>query len=196
MVRILVLTFILLSNVFSQEDASEHVGVWSFYGGISSMGASVDVDDDYDESREMGFNLGLMRSVSDKWTVGVGYSQRGWSADGYDSYYDEYYKEEWELSGIELWATYNVFPLGNGTFFFGPSLLILNEADFKVEALGESYSDEFDIDDNDFSIILGVAMPLGTGSSLNLGYQRSINEIEDFILFNQLFMEISIPFSN
>lgn len=195
MVRILVLTFILLSNVFSQEDTSEHVGVWSFYGGISSMGASVDIDD-YDESREMGFNLGLMRSVSDKWTVGVGYSQRGWSGDGYNSIIDEYYKEEWELSGIELWATYNVFPLGNGTFFFGPSLLILNEADFKLEVYGETFSDEVDIDDNDFSIILGVAMPLSTGSSLNFGYQRSINELEDSILFNQLFMEISIPFSN
>jgi len=195
LVRILVLTFILLSNVFSQEDTSEHVGVWSFYGGISSMGASVDIDD-YDESREMGFNLGLMRSVSDKWTVGVGYSQRGWSGDGYNSIIDEYYKEEWELSGIELWATYNVFPLGNGTFFFGPSLLILNEADFKLEVYGETFSDEVDIDDNDFSIILGVAMPLSTGSSLNFGYQRSINELEDSILFNQLFMEISIPFSN
>jgi len=195
LVRILVLTFILLSNVFSQEDTSEHVGVWSFYGGISSMGASVDIDD-YDESREMGFNLGLMRSVSDKWTVGVGYSQRGWSGDGYNSIIDEYYKEEWELSGIELWATYNVFPLGNGTFFFGPSLLILNKADFKLEVYGETFSDEVDIDDNDFSIILGVAMPLSTGSSLNFGYQRSINELEDSILFNQLFMEISIPFSN
>jgi len=195
LVRILVLTFILLSNVFSQEDTSEHVGVLSFYGGISSMGASVDIDD-YDESREMGFNLGLMRSVSDKWTVGVGYSQRGWSGDGYNSIIDEYYKEEWELSGIELWATYNVFPLGNGTFFFGPSLLILNEADFKLEVYGETFSDEVDIDDNDFSIILGVAMPLSTGSSLNFGYQRSINELEDSILFNQLFMEISIPFSN
>lgn len=195
MVRILVLTFILLTNVFSQE-ASENVGVWSFYGGISSMSASVDLDTDYDENREMGFNLGLMRSVSDKWTVGVGYSQRGWSADAYDSFYDEYYKEEWELSGIELWATYNVFPLGNGTFFFGPSLLMLNEADFKQEVDGETYSDEVDIDDNDFSIILGVAMPLSSGTSLNFGYQRSINEIDDLVLFNQLFMEISFPFSN
>ena len=33
----------------------------------------------------------------------------------------------------------------------------------------------------------------GNGSALNLGYQRSLKEVDDFVIFNQIFVDLSFP---
>jgi len=198
MVRLLVLTLIVFSQLFCQEwkETDQLDMSWSLYGGISSMSATADSYDyeTVDPGRKTGFSFGAIKPISEKLSVGVGYMQRGWTDSAYWTSVDANIDEDWTISGIELWATYNLFNIGNnGSFWIGPSYAILSsvEAEFDVVG-GGSISDDADIDDNDLSIMFGVSLPVGSsGAALNLGYQRSIIEVDDFILFNQFFVNVS-----
>ena len=71
--------------VFSQ-DASK----WSLYGGISSMNTNLEEN----TTNLLGTNLGFGYRFTDKLTIGMGFSQRGFTGvHGYDDsycYWDEY----------------------------------------------------------------------------------------------------------
>ena len=197
MLRIMVITLVLCSQIFSQNVEEASRGNWSIYGGISSMSASADSYEysTVDAGRKMGFNVGAMRTISEKWTVGFGYTQRGWTDSAYYTDLMVNVDEDWTFSGIELWGTYNIFPAGNGNFWIGPSLLIMNSAEVEFDVQnGGSVSQDADVDENDLSLLLGISIPVGgNGSALNLGYQRSLKEVDDFVIFNQFFVDFSFP---
>tara|TARA_B100000212_G_C27331159_1_gene514687 strand:- start:142 stop:735 length:594 start_codon:yes stop_codon:yes gene_type:complete len=193
--KLLILSMILMSQLFSQ-NVDEIKSDWSIYAGLSSMSASADSYDyeTVDPGRKVGFNFGVIRAVSKKLDVGVGYTQRGWTDSAYYVDLGMNIDEDWSLSGIDIFATYDLFEFGNGgSVWAGPSFTILTsvEAEFKASS-GETISDETEIDDNDISILIGASIPLGgSGSNLSVGYQRSIIEVDNFIFFNQLFARVS-----
>ena len=198
MKKILIITIILFSQIFSQELENNENNPWSFYGGISSMSASG--DEVIEPGRLMGFNVGIMRSVSEKLTVGAGYTKRGYSDSFYLIDYNVNTDVDWDLSGIELFATYNLFPIGNGNFWAGTSYAVINNAEYEadIESVdGQdilALDDEVDFEENDLSLLLGISIPVGTnGSYLNVGYQRSLVEINDALTFNQIFADLSFP---
>ena len=197
MKKIAIVTIILFSQIFSQE-LENNENPWSFYGGISTMSASG--DEIIEPGRLMGFNIGIMRTVSENLTVGAGYTKRGFSDSFYLVDYNVNADIEWNLSGIELFATYNLFPIGNGNFWAGTSYAVINNADYEADLETVDGQDVLDIDEevdfeeNDFSLLLGMSIPVGTdGSYLNVGYQRSLVEINDAVTFNQIFAELSFP---
>lgn len=193
--KFLILSTILISQLFSQ-NVNEVKSDWSIYAGISSMSASADSYqyETVDPGRKVGLNFGVIRSVSKKLDVGVGYTQRGWTDSAYYVDLGVNVDEDWSLSGIDLFATYDLFEIGNGgSVWVGPSFAILTslEGELKTSS-GQTVSDETEIDDNDISILIGASIPFGgSGSNLSVGYQRSIIEVDNFIFFNQLFARVS-----
>ena len=198
MKRLVLIMLIVLSQLFSQDwkDVEQYDSSWSIYGGISSMSATADSYDyeTVDPGRKTGFSFGAIKPISQNMNIGVGYMQRGWTDSAYWPSLGVDIDEDWTISGIELWATYNLFKFGNGgSFWAGPSYAILSsvEAEFNIVG-GETLSEDNDIDDNDLSIMFGLSFPVGTsGTALNVGYQRSIIEVDDFVLFNQFFVDFS-----
>ena len=99
-----------------------------------------------------------------------------------------------------MFATYNLFPIGNGNFWAGTSYAVINNADYEadletVDGLDVlAIDEEVDFEENDFSLLLGMSIPVGTdGPYLNVGYQRSLVEINDSVTFNQIFADLSFP---
>lgn len=167
----------LFTIALSQDDMNDDMGM-KVYIGASSMSASYDTD--FDIGRKNGLNFGLMKPINDKTTFGFGYTNRGYLVDIYD-------EMEVNITGFELWATYNLFDLANGgNFWVGPSFAILTEGDIKYN----SYTDDFNIDDNDLSLMFGISFPFAS-NSINLGYQRSLTKVNDDIIFNQFFIDYS-----
>ena len=87
MVRLLVLTLIVFSQLFCQEwkETDQLDMSWSLYGGISSMSGTADSYDyeTVDPGRKTGFSFGAIKPISEKLNVGVGYMQRGWTDSAY-----------------------------------------------------------------------------------------------------------------
>ena len=85
MKKLLLLIAFSTTLVFSQ-DASK----WSLYGGISSMNTNLEEN----TTNLLGTNLGFGYRFTDKLTIGMGFSQRGFTGvHGYDDsycYWDEY----------------------------------------------------------------------------------------------------------
>lgn len=169
----------LFTIAFSQDDINDDMGM-KVYIGASSMSASY--DSDYDFGRKNGLNFGLMKPINDKTTFGVGYTNRGYIlSDSWDEF-------EVNITGFELWATYNLFDLANGgNFWVGPSFAILTEGELKYSGY---YKEDFEIDDNDLSLMFGISFPFAS-NSINLGYQRSLTKVNDDIIFNQFFIDYS-----
>tara|TARA_Y100001935_G_C17167194_1_gene438329 strand:+ start:103 stop:696 length:594 start_codon:yes stop_codon:yes gene_type:complete len=194
MKRSLLIISVFYTTLFGQSLEQNIKSDWKIYGGISSMSATADSYNysTIDPERKIGFNIGVVKSISDKASVGVGYTTRGWKDKAYWIDLGADVEEDWTISGIEIFATYDLFQVGNATLWAGPSYAILTniEAEFKVA--GQSISEDSDIDDNELSIIFGASFPIGAGdTSLNLGYQRSLIEVDNFLIFNQIFAEIS-----
>ena len=89
---------------------------------------------------------------------------------------------------------------GNGNFWAGTSYAVINNAEYEadIESVdGQdilALDDEVDFEENDLSLLLGISIPVGTnGSYLNVGYQRSLVEINDALTFNQIFADLSFP---
>mgnify|MGYP001985229691 FL=1 len=70
--------------VFAQENSK-----WSLYGGVSSMNTSIDEN----TTNLLGSNLGFSYKITDKLSIGMGFSQRGFTGEyGHDDpycYWDE-----------------------------------------------------------------------------------------------------------
>jgi hypothetical protein len=195
--KYVILSIFFISQLFSQ-NVEEVKSDWSIYAGLSSMSASADSYEyeTVDPGRKVGFNAGVIRTVSEKLDVGIGYTQRGWTDSAYYVDLGTNIDEDWSLSGIDIFATYDLFEVGNGgSFWVGPSFTILTSVEGELKtSSGQTVSDDAEIDDNDISILIGASIPLGgSGSNLSLGYQRSIIEVDNFIFFNQLFARVSFP---
>ena len=184
----------LFTIALSQDDMNDDMGM-KVYIGASSMSASGSSTywEVVDPGRTIGFNIGLMKPINEKVTVGAGYTKRGWTDESYWVDFDANIDEEWDISGIELWATYNLFNFSNGgNFWVGPSYAILTNVDLEMTNIdnGISVSVDDDIDDNDLSLMLGVSFPFGS-NFLNVGYQRSLMKVDDTFLLNQFFIDYS-----
>ena len=218
--KLLLVSLIVFSQLFSQElkENDQSDNSWSIYGGIVSMGGSgLDALQGYDSARTgrndsstISFEFGVIKAVSEKIDVGVGYTQRGWNTT-YEriGYYDDYdYDEDWSASAFEFWATYDLIDFENDlSFWIGSSYAILSTIEKSAQANDDGYVDndsdnEFDID-NDFSLMFGITLPAGSdGIALKAGYQTSITDInitnsdsnysfEDGFKFNQFFVNLT-----
>lgn len=182
--KLLMVSLILFSQLFSQEvkENDQSDNGWSIYGGIAGMGGGSGIEevrgyDGRDYSKNSAFEFGVMKAVSEKIDLGVGFSKRGWS-EGFDDSWTTY-NEDWSASAIELWATYDLFNIKNdANFWIGSSYAILSTIEVEGLDAGDDFSDKLDID-NDFSVMFGVTLPVGSdGNTFKVGYQTSLGEVE------------------
>ena len=214
--KLLLVSLIVFSQLFSQElkENDQSDNSWSIYGGIVSMGGSgLDALQGYDSARTgrndssiISFEFGVIKAVSEKIDVGVGYTQRGWNTT-YEiiGYYDDYdYDEDWSASAFEFWATYDLIDFENDmSFWIGSSFAILSNIEVEHNIDNEYAGDPNFAIDNDFSVMFGMTFPLGSdGNALKAGYQTSITDInitnsdsnysfEDGFTFNQFFVNLT-----
>ena len=211
------ITLILCSQIFSQtldrgvEEEEKKESNWHIYGGILSMSGSYDAKDDYyglywDDAEDLdsmnSFNFGIMKSLSERFNIGIGYTKRG--GETWHSF---------EYTGFEVWTTVNLFSVGSGVAWVGPSYMIPTS----VESVYiDSYPDGGDDDsyerdltdvldfDNNLSLTLGISFPIGEdGIALHLAYQTSLSPVEavekDYenniteFDFNQIMINFSTP---
>ena len=218
MKKYILITLILCSQIFSQtwdrgvEEEEKKEPNWHVYGGLLSMSGSYEANHWWDdtERHDLGsmnsFNVGIMRSLSERLNIGIGYTQRGGETSSYSSL---------EYTGFELWTTVNLFSVGSGVVWVGPSYMIptsveivYDEGDYDEEDYddgGETYDLTEDYDfDNNLSLTLGLSFPVGeAGMALHLAYQTSLSPVEevlkedsDYITeydFDQIMINLSIP---
>ena len=184
--------------VFSQ-DASK----WSLYGGISSMNTNLEEN----TTNLLGTNLGFGYRFTDKLTIGMGFSQRGFTGiyeyDDSFCYLDEFqnrvcfektngrysqHQVSTRYEGIEFWMSYTLFNNDNFSLWTGPVYSVLNELTEEVQAddFTESFSQE--IEESDFGLMIGATLPIKNKLGMNIGYYHSLDEME----FNNVFIELNL----
>ena len=179
----------LFTIAFSQDDINDDMGI-KIYVGTSSMSASIDTIDKSNVKRNTGFNIGLMKPIDERITIGGGFTNRGWVEDY------EYSIDKYKVSGIELWAKYNLLNIqydGTSSVIrsnFWAGISFANLIDVKAK-YSDGSADYLEISDNDLSLMFGISFRLASKNFLNVGYHKGLAKIEDVLMFNQFFIDYS-----
>jgi len=186
---------------------------WSIYVGALSMGS-----DKEGSQSIGGISAGVSYSANERLTYGVGLTQRGFKQKAEIYYYEndederdddrrilnfsddddecfiDYcagendYFEDFVFSGIELWATYDVFSQHNFSVWSGFSYAYLFEVEKESDFWGDNISFENSVSEHDYGLMLGFTAKNDLFST-KLSYFKSFADYS----FENVSLQFSIP---
>lgn len=186
---------------------------WSIYVGVLSMGS-----DKEGSQSIGGISAGVSYSANERLTYGVGLTQRGFKQKAEIYYYEndederdddrrilnfsddddecfiDYcagendYFEDFAFSGIELWATYDVFSRQNFSVWTGFSYAYLFEVEEENDFWGDDITFENSVSEHDYGLMLGFTAKNDLFAT-KLSYFKSFADY----WFENISLEFSIP---
>ena len=186
---------------------------WSIYVGVLSMGS-----DKEGSQSIGGISAGVSYSANERLTYGVGLTQRGFKQKAEIYYYEndederdddrrilnfsddddecfiDYcagendYFEDFAFSGIELWATYDVFSRQNFSVWTGFSYAYLFEVEEENDFWGDDITFENSVSEHDYGLMLGFTAKNDLFAT-KLSYFKSFADYS----FENISLEFSIP---